>query len=65
MSEMGEEDCTEFEKDTMVKITELKPKQSIMTHIAESLGLSYDDCIKKEKTIENLKFGYDGMEIIV
>lgn len=61
----AEEDCTDFEKDTMIKISELKPKQSIMTHIEESLGLSYDDFIENEKTLENLKFGYDGMEIIV
>ncbi len=61
----AEEDCTDFEIDTMTKISELKPKQSIMTHIEESLGLSFDEFAEKEKSLKNLSFGYDGMEIIV
>jgi phosphoribosyl 1,2-cyclic phosphate phosphodiesterase len=37
----------------------------ILTHIEEEWGKSYDDYLALEKGYENVRFAYDGMEIIL
>ena len=40
-------------------------KKTIITHIEEDYGRSYDDYIKLQEKYENLIFAYDGMKIIL
>ncbi|MCL2833362.1 MAG: MBL fold metallo-hydrolase [Treponema sp.] len=40
-------------------------KQTIITHIEETWGKSYDDYIELEKKMGNVRFAFDGMEINV
>ena len=40
-------------------------KQVIVTHIDEYWGKSYSDYQKIEKTLDNISFAYDGMEILL
>jgi len=57
-----------FSMDEIMKIIEeYKPKQTIITHIEEIWGKSYDDLKKIENKYkkQNLKFAYDGMKLKV
>ena len=40
-------------------------KRVIVTHIDEYWGKSYDQYREVEKTLDNVSFAYDGMEIIL
>lgn len=37
----------------------------IFTHLEEDWGMSYDDYLNLEKNYDNVKFAYDGMEVLV
>ena len=54
---------------TIEEIMELKRKyrikRIIVTHIDEYWGKSYADYLKIERTLDNISFAYDGMEIIL
>ena len=59
-------------KDDMFTIDEImeikrkyRIKQIIVTHIDEYWGKSYADYQKVEKSLDNISFAYDGMEIIL
>ena len=59
-------------KDDMFTIDEImaikqkyRIKQVIVTHIDEYWGKSYSDYQKIEKTLDNISFAYDGMEILL
>ncbi|WP_105615213.1 MBL fold metallo-hydrolase [Vallitalea okinawensis] len=56
---------TNFERDTLRIIKDLKPKKVILTHIEESDGLGYDDYVAIEKEYDHIQFGYDGQIIKV
>jgi phosphoribosyl 1,2-cyclic phosphate phosphodiesterase len=44
-------------------IKQYKIKNTIITHLEEDWGKSYDEYKNLEKDYENIKFAYDGMEI--
>ena len=59
-------------KDDMFTIDEImeikrkyRIKQIIVTHIDEYWGKSYADYQKVEKSLDNISFAYDGMEIVL
>lgn len=56
---------TNFERDCLRIIRELKPKKTIFTHIEEIDNLSYDDYLELEKEYRNCLFSYDGMKISI
>ncbi len=61
-SEM-EEDITNFERDTLRIIREIKPHKTIITHIEESDNFGFDDYVEMEKELIDIQFAYDGMVI--
>lgn len=62
--EMNDE-FTNFERDTLTIINEIKPIKTIIIHIEESDQLGYDDYLKIENNLTGLQFAYDGMIIEV
>jgi len=59
------DEYTNFERDTLNIINDLKPKKVIITHIEETDGIGFDDYKELEKSYKNIKFAYDGMIIEV
>lgn len=57
------EECTFLETLEIIKM--LQPKKSILTHIEESDGLSFDDLKKIEECLKdkglNIEFAYDTL----
>lgn len=51
--------------DNLKLIKELKPRKTILLHIEEQWQRSYDDYCKLEKRYKDLRFAYDGMEIVI
>ena len=58
-----EEQLTNFKRDNLRIINQLKPKKTIFTHIEEVENTTYDEFKQIEKNYENIFFGYDGMII--
>jgi len=58
-----EDDITNFQRDNLRIVSELKPKKVVFTHIEESDGLNFDDFKKLEQKYSNFEFAYDGMII--
>ena len=58
-----EEDVTNFHRDNLRIINDLKPMKVLFTHIEEFDGLNFDDYKKLEQKYSNLEFAYDGMNI--
>lgn len=58
-----EDSLTNFQRDNLRIINELKPKKVVFTHIEELDGLSFDDYKKLEQKYNSLEFAYDGMNI--
>ena len=56
---------TNFKRDNLRIIDELKPKKTIFTHIEETENTTYTEFKEMEKEYKNLYFGYDGMIIDV
>lgn len=59
------DDWTNFERDTLKIIEQLKPKKAIITHIEETDGIGFDTYKLMEKELDNIEFGYDGQVIEV
>jgi phosphoribosyl 1,2-cyclic phosphate phosphodiesterase len=58
-----EDDLTNFQRDNLRIINDLKPKNVLFTHIEELDGLNFDDYKSLEQKYNNLEFAYDGMNI--
>lgn len=56
-----EDNSTNFQRDNIRIINDLKPKKVLFTHIEEFDGLNFDDYKKLEQKYNNLEFAYDGM----
>lgn len=54
---------TNFKRDNLRIIEELKPKKTVFTHIEETENTTYSEFKEMEKQYKNLYFGYDGMII--
>lgn len=54
---------TNFKRDTLKTIKDLKPKKVVITHIEETDGIGFDEYKELEKSYKNIKFAYDGMLI--
>ncbi len=56
-------------RQTLAMLQQMQPKQTIMTHIEEPDGLSYDDYVRLEAKLQDegypIRFAYDTMVVEV
>lgn len=66
---LGKDNPLRQELFSMNEIVNLKNKyrvkQVIMTHLEEDWGKSYDDYLDLEKKYDNVKFAFDGMDVVL